>query len=415
MIDAFDPYVSELERLAAGKADPAAIAPHLDGEVGRRLRSVVEIDDLRQAGAFFTGEELARRMVAFVPASVDTFADPAAGCGDLLLAACERLPLTETLEETLRSWNERLYARDIVPQFIRAARARVALAAIARGARPNGSVRHPLELLTNIAVGDGQELVAPRDSAILLNPPYGRIAAPADCSWSSGLTTQAGLFLDKLLDHVENGTYVVALLPEVIRAGARYGALRREIEQRLSIEAIDPAGVFDALTDVDVFVLAGRATADPNQTAPSWTVPTGERSLGDLCTVGVGPVVANRDPKRGPRRPFVDARGRGTDAEVTPTKMRRFGGPVIKPPFVVVGRTNRPASGSTPRLRGTIVRGTEPVAVENHLLTLVPHDRTVRGCRELVTILQSDTATKFLDARLRCRHLTVGAVRDIPR
>jgi hypothetical protein len=32
-----------------------------------------------------------------------------------------------------------------------------------------------------------------------------------------------------------------------------------------------------------------------------------------------------------------------------------------------------------------------------------------------VRIIESDCASAFLDERLRCRHLTVGAVREIPR
>jgi hypothetical protein len=88
---------------------------------------------------------------------------------------------------------------------------------------------------------------------------------------------------------------------------------------------------------------------------------------------------------------------------------------VITPPFVVVGRTNRPRVGPGSRLYGTIVRGHRDVAIENHLLVLEPHDRTLRGCRAVVEVVESSRATKFLDERLRCRHLTVGAVREIPR
>jgi len=66
-------------------------------------------------------------------------------------------------------------------------------------------------------------------------------------------------------------------------------------------------------------------------------------------------------------------------------------------------------------MRATIVRGVRPVAVENHLIVLRPHDHTLRGCRSVVGILESEPASLFLDERLRCRHLTVDAVREIPR
>ena len=416
MVKAFDPYVLELERLAAdlGDYDNGTIAPHLDGEAGRRLRSVVEIEDLRAVGAFFTGEALANRLLDCVPLSYTKFADAAAGCGDLLLAACERLPIAPSLEATLRSWNEQLVARDLVPQFVRAARARVALSAIARGARPRGNCRRPLDLLFNIAAGDGTRLALEADTAMLLNPPYGRVAAPVGCRWSSGLTTEAGIFIDRILTGAAEGAYIAALLPEVIRAGARYRRLRDRIEQRLDIELIEPAGVFDALTDVDVFILAGTVKS-AHERAAAWTVPAPKRRLDDICTVGVGAVVAGRDPKRGPSHLYLDARSRANAPEVTPTRRRRYAGRVLKPPFVVVGRTNRPVAKPLPRVRATIIRAEEPVAVENHLITLVPDDHTLRGCRKVVGILQSPRATRFLDARLRCRHLTVSAVREIPR
>jgi hypothetical protein len=49
------------------------------------------------------------------------------------------------------------------------------------------------------------------------------------------------------------------------------------------------------------------------------------------------------------------------------------------------------------------------------LIVLRPHDHTLRGCRSVVGILESEPASLFLDERLRCRHLTVDAVREIPR
>jgi hypothetical protein len=404
VLSAFDPYVRELERLsiAGPRGDTAHFALHLDGEAGRRLRSVVPIDELRRVGAFFTGDALAARLLEHVPVAAGCYIDPACGCGDLLLAASARLPVRCSLEQTLREWNERLSGRDLVPQFV-------------RGARPTEGHPHPARLLTGIATGDGLALRPQAGTAVLVNPPYGQVAAPTGCAWTAGLTTEAAVFLDALLDVCAPGVYVAAVLPEVLRAGSRYGRFRAATERRLDVAVVEPAGVFDALTDVDVFLLAGRVAGVTVPPPASWTAPAPAARLQDICDVRVGAVVANRDPHSGSWRLYVDARDLGGAAELRPTRRRRFRGSVVEPPFVVVGRTNRPVCRDGPRLRPTIVVSDRPVAIENHLIALVPHDHTHDGCRKIVAIVESQRASAFLDERLRCRHLTVRALRDLPR
>lgn len=136
MISGFVPYVEQLERLTGrprALLDAAELSAHLDGEAGRRLRDVVAIEDLRKLGAFFTGELLAKRLVDLVPHDRRRYVDPACGCGDLLLAASMRLRVEPSLEATLVHWNRHLLGRDLVPAFVRAARARLVLAALRRG------------------------------------------------------------------------------------------------------------------------------------------------------------------------------------------------------------------------------------------------------------------------------------------
>ena len=50
-------------------------------------------------------------------------------------------------------------------------------------------------------------------------------------------------------------------------------------------------------------------------------------------------------------------------------------------------------------LRWSLV--TAPVAVENHLIVLLPNDRTVQTCRELLGRLRSPKTDNWLNARLR--------------
>lgn len=418
MVGGFVPYVEQLESLAASRhafIDPTELSVHLDGEAGRRLRGVVTIEELRELGAFFTGELLAKRLVDLVPHDRRRYVDPACGCGDLLLAASKRLQVNSSLEKTLARWNRHLLGRDLVPAFVRAARARLVLAALSRGAVPAADLDRPAELLTNIAVADGLTVRPLPGDAVLLNPPYGRVPAPTGCGWTSGMTTEAALFLDRILDACSPGAHVAAILPEVLRAGSRYERFRSLVERRLAVGTIQPAGVFDALTDVDVFLLTGDARRAGTAALARWTPRIHGARLGDLCEVSVGALVDYRDPGLGPWHAYLDARGRGGMREAVPRRRRRFRGTVVRPPFVVIARTNRPNQGAGPRIRATIVRGKRPVAVENHLLVLKPYDHTVRGCQALVRMVESARTSEFLDERLRCRHLTVGAVEEIPR
>ena len=418
MVGGFIPYVEHLESLAAGPhvpVDRVALNAHLDGEAGRRLRGAIRVEELRELGAFFTGESLADRLMSLVPHDRRRYVDWACGCGDLLLAASKRLPVATSLEATLTRWNRQLFGIDVVPAFVRATRARLVLAAMSRGAAPDDDLTRPTELLTNVTVGDGLTARTLSKDAVLLNPPYGRVPAPADCEWTSGKTTEAALFVDRVLHSSSRGAYVAVILPEVLRAGSRYERWRALVESRLAVATIQPAGVFDALTDVDVFLLTGDVGRTRTTVLTSWTPRVHGARLGDLCEVSVGALVDYRDPGVGPWRAYLDARGRGGLREAIPQRRRRFAGTVVRPPFVVVGRTNRPNQGAGPRIRATVVRGARPVAVENHLLVLRPFDHTVRGCRALVGIVESDRASEFLDERLRCRHLTVGAVEEIPR
>ena len=58
--------------------------------------------------------------------------------------------------------------------------------------------------------------------------------------------------------------------------------------------------------------------------------------------------------------------------------------------------------------------GTDPVAVENHLIVLLPKNGDVQTCRELVHRLRFAKTDAWLDSRLRCRHLTTGALAEMP-
>ncbi len=53
-------------------------------------------------------------------------------------------------------------------------------------------------------------------------------------------------------------------------------------------------------------------------------------------------------------------------------------------------------------------------AVENHLIVLRPKDGTIGKCKKLVKFLKGESTNQWFNQRIRCRHLTVSAVKDMP-
>jgi hypothetical protein len=200
-----------------------------------------------------------------------------------------------------------------------------------------------------------------------------------------------------------------------LRSGSRYRRWREGFESKAAIRRIRTLEQFDPWTDVDVFALVAEPRRDGRARRPRWIAPAaGQRRVGDEFEVCVGPVVPHRDPKNGPLRPYVHAQSLPATGEVRNLgERRRHSGRAIDPPFIVVRRTSRPSTNGT-RLRGNIIRGTASVFVENHLIVLKPMDGTLRSCRALLAHLLSFEVTSLLNARIRCRHLTVRAIRDLP-
>ncbi|MBI3884271.1 MAG: SAM-dependent DNA methyltransferase [Opitutae bacterium] len=414
----FIDYVLELERLAlTGTPAPAkAFAPALDGEAGRELRRLVDIDTRRDYGAFFTGSKLAERLVARAIGE-NSYHDPACGAADLLLAASRRLPVGKSLRTTVANWSKRLSGFDLHPEFVRAAKARLILMVRSRGVFTDTL---PADYLSRIFPKiTGQNALdetarPPNGTIILMNPPFYAQKAPADCAWwGYGEVNVAAVFVAEYLARVKPGTRMMAILPEVLRSGSYYSKWRTHVAERSSALTIQSWGRFDANADVDVFMLdiVKSKSKEPVKRWP--TTRANPNSLGDSFDVSVGAVVPHRHKKRGMLRRFLDARSAPTGGTITRvSKCRKFKGTVVQPPFVVVKRTSRP--GDKLRAAPTIVTGSRPVAVENHLIVCRPKGRTQAECRQLLAQLQSPHVTDFLNREMRCRHLTVGVVRRIP-
>ena len=94
------------------------------------------------------------------------------------------------------------------------------------------------------------------------------------------------------------------------------------------------------------------------------------------------------------------------------TNNRKYTGRTFQPPFVVVRRTSRPDDKF--RAVATVIVGHELVAVENHLMVLLPKDNKLSSCKKLLSVLKSEETNKWLNERIRCRHLTVNALKNVP-
>lgn len=427
---AFEPYVRSLESLAneglqlgPDKALRERIAAALDGQPSTNLAKLVPLDQRQAAGAFFTGADLRERTVrpwaVRLPQSA-IILDPACGAGDLLIASARHLPVAHNLATTLDDWGKRLHGFDLQSQFVRAAKARLVLVAIDRGV-PRG--RSPLPSLDrtfpNIGVGDG--LVAIENtgpgSQIVLNPPYSKAPAPRDCLWGSGKVSMAAIFVDACVSKTPEGTRIVAILPDVLRTGSLYARWRAHIEARAAAERPEVYGQFDSSADVDVFLLRLVVGQSGNHKAVSWwsgTGPPASKRVGDYFDISVGPVVPHRHRKVGPCFPFVAARllPHWGSFDVANAPRCRFPGRTFTPPFVLVRRTSAPSDKK--RGMATLVVGSSNVAVENHLLVLSPRDKSIARCHELLQTLRADATDEWLNERIRCRHLTVDALRELP-
>jgi hypothetical protein len=420
----FAQYVARLEDLLAsssdiGQPERARIELALDGEPGRELRRHYSLADLRASGTFLTGSKLANTLAArSIPwtSGNTVFCDPACGGGDLLVAAARCLPLGRDLELTLGDWGGRLAGFDLQPLLVRAAKTRLALLAICRGVK-RGS-RNGLDLdqlFPHIRVRDGTNSwqLPPGPLCVLLNPPFTRVTAPPSCRWATGSVSQAALFIEACLRQTVRPLQIHAILPDVLRTGSRYERWRKFVGQAASIGDVVRLGLFDQCTDVDVFT--ARFEIPGGKLACDWGAPpeAANGTVSDRFEVRVGSIVPYRHRHEGPWLPFAHARALPRWRQVTDLPERiRSSEKSFRPPFVLVRRTSRP--GDRFRAVGTIITGKQNVAVENHLLVVMPKDRTLRSCQALIANLQHPASTDWLNQRICCRHLTVSALREVP-
>lgn len=423
-MDEFDGHVAELRRLYLAKCKGEARS-HEDRRIlhaaGKELRDRVSQRRRRLAGSFFTGRKLASQLVSLTRIRQTTrtrYFDPTCGAGDLLLCVAGRLPLKKTFKATLRAWGKQLAGVDLYSSFIKACHLRLALLAIERGSKPKFLTARALaRLFPDIHVGNAfrcADLYRKAD-IVLLNPPYTPRRAPQRLEWGTGRITDAALFFDIALRECNAGAKLLAILPDVLRSGSRYSAWRRHVGRLAKVTKIVPSDVFDDRTDIHVFLLRVETRKSLAKNADEeWGTQSSNSTVGTSFNVAVGPVVPFRhDETVGSSRPYLHPRNIVPWESVKKfSERRRFAGTSFKPPFVVVKRTSRPEDSY--RAVATIIQGDELVAVENHLLVCIPKSGTLKECRRLVKALKTKRVKNWLDNRIRCRHLTVGAISECP-
>ncbi len=386
------------------------VAHALNGGASEALRSEVRLSELKRHGAFFTTEKIARH--AIEPLAKETGGavyDPACGAGDLLLRWAENLPLRASLSSTLESWGNLLVGSDTNPEFISVAKRRLLLCALSRNSRwrfnPKGRAD---DLFPQLQVQDFLNKGIAQRATLVMNPPFNQVRINE--SWASGKTSLAAVFLMKALALLAEGERVAAILPEVLRSGSRYEKWRQIVGEMLVFERFESLGKFSKIVDVDVFLLQGRRGAPvcPNL----WKRPDASPKLESICNVRVGTVVPHRDKQAGPLVRYLCTSSLPSSGEYCGGEFRRVPSQTVATPFVAVRRTSSPSDRIRPV--ATIVTGKGPVALENHLISLRPHDGKLATCRLIYDLLRSPRTRSSLDQTIRCRHLTTSAIRNLP-
>lgn len=390
--------------------------PLLNGLAYRLFRQSLDIDERRRLGTFFSGPKIAGDLAASLRRVVPSdglVMDPTCGLGDLLLAYATGLPLGPNLDETLSGWGSKLAGLDLNAGLVRMAKTRLVMLARSRG-KFTSRLRHIDDYFPLIRVGDmlcELDFLAEADG-FLFNPPFGQTTEHGSAEWASGNVNAAATFLAAVVEHRKQGAPIAAVLPEVLRCGSRYERFRRHLEDAGLFGDHQSYGRFDTWTDVDVFT-----TFLTDHTSPAvWRETTiqsdAAQSVSAFFDVRVGAVVPHRDPELGPWSRYICAKSTPAWESFTPDRSRRFKGTTFQPPFAVVRRTSSPSDRQ--RAVATIINGDRRVAVENHLLVLLPKDGELETCEALVKVLQDPHTSAYLNETIRCRHLTTASVGSIP-
>jgi hypothetical protein len=386
--------------------------------IEKQVRELIPIKNLRSTGSFFTGDKLAELAITNLPIPIGSDSiciDPTCGVVNLLVAASKFLPIFDSLDKTIALWGHSLRGFDLHEEFVECAKLRLINEALYRGARKSEKSLEELEsLFIHIRVGDFFEYKNSLKAGthFLVNPPYNLRTLPEARSWGSGKVNLAAVFIEEIVKNAPSESAITAILPEVLRSGSRYSKWRGLISSLLD-SSVEVFGRFNSRTDVDVINFFGKVRADVGEGKEEWVESLDGPCVEHYFNVHVGPLVAYRDKQEGVAAPYIYPKILEKWVEVDGQfPLRKTSTQLIQPPFVVVNRTSSPSDQY--RAAATLVKGSQPIAVENHLIVMSPREGGVNKCRSLLRILKNESTNTYLNSRIRCRHLTVGSVKKIP-
>lgn len=392
---------------------------YLENDPHEFLRLNENIDSLRDLGVFFTGEELSLECAQFIGKTLDNSSkvvDPCCGAGNLLVALSKHLPVCTTLTQTLKFWNEKLYGYDLVEDFIEAAKIRLIFQALERGVNVDEfDLKLNLGLLSNIQCKNGlaDDIHPDTFTHVIINPPYNQSLLSNYKYWRGGKVNLAAVFIDKYVTEAKNETHIVAILPDVLRSGTRYEIWRNAMDLLLQGD-IYLKGRFDKKTDVDVFILD--ACVVGKSKGLNWSIEQcTDKNLSKFFSVSIGRVVPHRDPMEGDMHAYIYPGLLKSWVEIDSNDIkskRRHKSIPVNPPFITIKRTSSPKDKD--RAGAHLIYGNNPIYVENHLIVVKPFDDKIETCHKLMGQLKTERVNNYLNNIIRCRHLTVKAVKNIP-
>lgn len=382
------------------------------------LRQCLSMEEMKEAGSFFTGQALATKLVKSFSRAITSeskILDPTCGAGNLLIECSRMLGVYETLSKTISSWGEVLWGFDIHESFIEATKLRLIIEALNRGVIKDCGINDALQYFKNIKVVDTLSITKAEIEEIthvVFNPPFTSWNSPNKYYWKKGKVNAAGIVLDHYLRILEPNTFIAAVLPDVLRSGSRYGDFRDFCSLRM-IGSCLPFGRFNSKTDVDVFILTGYR-CDKEMSQIKWQeVISSQSKLSDKFDVCIGPLVSYRDELVGDEYPYLHSKNTPSWSTITEFKeTRKFKGKLISSPFIVIKRTSSPSDKF--RANATLINSKGMVAVENHLIVVKPKIPSIKECKKLMKVLYSQKTNDFLNKTIRMRHLTVQSIKDIP-
>ncbi|MEI3800067.1 MULTISPECIES: N-6 DNA methylase [unclassified Chitinophaga] len=387
----------------------------VDGLAGSELRRLVPLQTRKENGAFFTDSKLATQVLNALQPEFDANSfvyDPACGAGNLLIAAAEFI-IESGISLKLK---KQLLGTDIHQEFVDASRLRLKIREVLLTCEPQVNNKKDVEYKISLRNGLEFNNYYKLATHIFVNPPFNKIVYNGELNWAGGSVSNAALFIDKIIENTNPGVCIIAILPDVLRSGSRYAKWRKMVNETCEIQKIELLGKFDDFADVDVFAIkmlkrGKRATNGFEEFLPGNDAP--QKTVASMFNICVGRVVDYRDPKKGPLLGYVVSKGlRGWGEENCITFKRKHLGLAFISPFVVIKRTSR--LGDSHRAIATIINDSNPVFVDNHLIVLQPKSGKLADCRKILKTLKSDKTDEWINNQIRCRHLTVKVVSNIP-